>query len=66
MTTLMAVFKKHLLPALRRQDFRGEDLVDQMRPADIFEVRALLLGCQPRADALVISCTSERSLSPSQ
>ena len=41
-----------LRAALRRQDFRGEDALDQVRAADVFEMGALLVGGQPRADAL--------------
>src|SRR3954452_13566143 len=41
-----------LRATLRRQDFRGENAIDQMRAADIFEMGALLVGRQARADAL--------------
>src|SRR3954447_12553571 len=41
-----------LPPALRRQDFRGENALDHMRAADIFEMGALLVRGQAGADAL--------------
>ena len=37
---------------VRRQDLRCQDGIDQVRPPDIDKVGPLLVGGQPRADAL--------------